>query len=128
MATDGDPVVGNWYQHLDKGQEFQVVAIDEESEVVEIQHFDGDVDEVELDAWYAMDLEAIEPPEDWTGPIDDIEKDDLGYSDPQSESDDWPQPAGAATIPRDLDEGELEEVEEWGEEEDGEEPWEDETY
>ena len=125
MGAEAEPVVGNWYQHLDKGQEFQVVAVDEESEVVEIQHFDGDVDEIELDAWYAMDLEAIEPPEDWTGPIDEIETDDLGYSDPQGESDEWTHPSGAASVSRELDESELD-MDEWGEDEGGEELWEEE--
>jgi len=26
-----------------------------------------------------MDLEEIEPPEDWTGPLDDLDPDDRGY-------------------------------------------------
>ena len=29
MSTEVDPIVGNWYQHLDKGQRFLVVAFDE---------------------------------------------------------------------------------------------------
>lgn len=127
MGTQAEPVVGNWYQLLDQGLEFQVVAVDEENEVVEIQNFDGDVDEIELDAWYAMELENIEPPEDWTGPMDDIEEDDLGYSDTPVESDDWSRSTGAGPMPRDLDEGGLAE-DEWGEEEGDEESWEDENY
>jgi hypothetical protein len=28
---DFDPIIGNWYRHLDKGESFQVVDIDEEA-------------------------------------------------------------------------------------------------
>jgi hypothetical protein len=32
-----------------------------------------------MEEWEEMDLEEIEPPEDWTGPLDKLEPDDLGY-------------------------------------------------
>jgi hypothetical protein len=48
---------------------------------VEIQYFDGEVEELDLDSWYEMALEPIEPPEDWSGPFDEIDPDELGYSD-----------------------------------------------
>ncbi|MGJ0483765.1 MAG: DUF6763 family protein, partial [Methylomicrobium sp.] len=54
MKNEADPIVGNWYQHLDKGQAFQVVAVDEDAGAVELQHFDGDVEEIDLDAWYRL--------------------------------------------------------------------------
>ena len=41
MDNQIDPAVGNWYQHLDDGRLFQVVAVDDEEELVEFQHFDG---------------------------------------------------------------------------------------
>jgi hypothetical protein len=44
MSNELDPILGNWYQHLDKGGLFRVVAIDEDNAVIEIQNFDGDVD------------------------------------------------------------------------------------
>ena len=82
MPNDIDPVVGAWYQRLDGGEIFQVVAVDEEEGLVETQHFDGDLEEIDLEAWHAQNLEVAEAPEDWTGPVDDIEKDDLGYTEP----------------------------------------------
>ncbi|MCP5093465.1 MAG: hypothetical protein GY949_21350 [Gammaproteobacteria bacterium] len=30
MGNELDPLIGNWYQHLDKGQMFRVVAFDED--------------------------------------------------------------------------------------------------
>lgn len=80
MSTRTLPEVGLWYAHRDKGQLFQVVAVDEEDGVIEIQDFDGDVDEFDLDTWHAMPLVRAEAPEDWTGPVDEVAADDLGYS------------------------------------------------
>jgi hypothetical protein len=77
MRKELDPIVGNWYQHLDKGQTFRVVALDDINDMVEIQHLDGDLEEVDLETWYEFDLEPCAEPEDWTAPMDDIEVDDL---------------------------------------------------
>lgn len=92
MATNQEPVVSQWYRHLDKGQQFYVTAIDEKEGTVEIQHFDGDVEELDLEEWYALEIEPIETPEDWTGPIDDVERDDLGYTDTGMSEPDWTEP------------------------------------
>jgi hypothetical protein len=78
------PEIGQWYQDLDKGELFQVTGVDDKSASVEVQYFGGDLDEVELDSWDELPLALAEPPEDWTGPMDDIEKDDLGYTDFES--------------------------------------------
>ena len=79
MSTEIDPIQGNWYRDLDKDEEFFVIDVYEDDGIVEIQHYDGDVEEIELDAWYDLNIEAVEPPGDWVGPYDDVEKDDLGY-------------------------------------------------
>ncbi|HEX7060849.1 MAG TPA: TraR/DksA family transcriptional regulator [Woeseiaceae bacterium] len=84
MENDIEPVVGNWYQHLDDGTLFQVTAMDEDESLVEFQNFDGDIGEVSLDEWRNWDIEVSDPPEDWTGPVDDIEIDDLDYSEIRS--------------------------------------------
>ena len=83
------PVLGNWYKHLDKGYEFQVVAYDETDGVVEIQHYDGDVEALEVDDWYEMELEHIEPPDEWAATADDFESDDPDYSETDMSDDDW---------------------------------------
>ena len=108
MTTALEPQVSQWYRHLDKGQQFYVNAIDDEEGTVEIQHFDGDVEEVDLDDWRELDLEAIEPPEDWTGTVDDVERDDLGYSETNMTPEDWSQPLEEKVKP-------TEETEEEGE-------------
>lgn len=73
-------VIGNWYREPG-GQIFEVVALDAEDATIEIQYFEGEVEELEFDSWGEMQLVAVEPPEDWTGAYDEIEADDLGYSD-----------------------------------------------
>jgi len=123
MPTDADPIAGNWYQHLDKGQKFEVVAVDEVSALVEIQYFDGDTDELSLDGWYDLDIEPIEAPEDWTGPLDDVERDDLGYTETDMQPDDWTasvseiKPTGEEVVTEESEEPENDSGEGYPEEE-----------
>jgi len=67
------PMIGDWYS-LRGGELFEVVAVDEASSTVEVQYFDGTVEELELEDWYAQcgtrEIEEAEPPEDWTGSVD----------------------------------------------------------
>jgi hypothetical protein len=89
VSTGLSPVAGNWYRHLDKGQLFCVVALDEDAGVIELQHFGGDIEEVELAPWFEMALEPAEAPEDWTGPVDSVEPDDLSYTETDMAASDW---------------------------------------
>jgi len=88
----GRAQIGQWYTRWDKGEIFQVTGYDEGSRTIEIQSFDGDLDEIDLDIWATMPLALAEPPEDWTGPVDDIERDDLGYSETGMTGADWSEP------------------------------------
>jgi hypothetical protein len=81
MGNRLPPIVGNWYTHRDKGELFQVVALDEDAGTIEIQEFDGGIDELDLEEWRALAVETAAQPEDWGGPLDDIEPDEFGYTD-----------------------------------------------
>ena len=94
----GRPRIGQWYSRLDKGEMFQVTGRDYRARTVEIQTFDGDVDEIDQEAWTTLPLSFAEPPENWTGPVDDVETDDLGYSETQMQPSDWEQPLEAARV------------------------------
>lgn len=72
------PVLGLWYQMPDK-QIFKVIAMDNDDETIEIQYFDGAIDEWDSESWYRTHIEVVAAPEDWSGPFDDLEHDDLGY-------------------------------------------------
>jgi hypothetical protein len=92
------PVIGSWYR-IRGSESFEVVAFDEDDGTIELQYFDGTVEEMDLEDWQAEQesgaLEGVEAPEDWTGSVDvDPEQDDqretLGYV----EDDDRRQRAG----------------------------------
>lgn len=89
MPNDLDPIVGNWYCHLDKGQRFQVVAFDEDKNTVEIQDFDSNVNEFEIDVWRTLDIEVCEAPENWAGAMDIGERDDFGTEITDTSDDDF---------------------------------------
>jgi Family of unknown function (DUF6763) len=67
------PAVGDWYRS--SGDElFEVVAIDDDEGTIDIQYFDGTVEEMDREDWEAQwedgALEAAQPPEDWSGSVD----------------------------------------------------------
>jgi hypothetical protein len=115
MSYDLDPVAGNWYQHIDKGLDFEVVAVDEDNATIELQYVDGTLDEISLDDWYEMDLDPAEPPDDWSGPIDDEDADDTDQpaADTESEDEDgWDDSPRGRRRKRsdDLDDDEVDEL------------------
>lgn len=87
-------VIGAWYQESG-GQAFEVVALDADTATIEIQYFEGEVEELEFETWGEMQLVAVEPPEDWTGAFEEIETDDLGYSDTAIQPENWAGPLDA---------------------------------
>ncbi len=83
------PNIGAWYRHAG-GESFEVVAFDEEDGTIEIQYFDGTVEEMDTEDWEAQwadrTLETAEPPEDWSGSVD-IEADDFSSGSDYSSDD-----------------------------------------
>ena len=63
------PVVGNWYARSG-GDSFEVVAIDRDDSTIELQYFDGTIEELDFDEWRDEEIVAASPPEDWTGSVD----------------------------------------------------------
>ncbi|MGB6449194.1 MAG: DUF6763 family protein [Steroidobacteraceae bacterium] len=83
------PSVGSWYRM--EGDLFEVVAIDDDDATIEIQYFDGTVEEMDLEDWEThceeRELETIDPPEDWSGSVD-VESDEGSRSGPRSDEQD----------------------------------------
>ena len=88
--AESRPVIGDWYRRPG-GNLAEVVAIDEEDGTVELQHFDGTVEEVELEVWAELMFEAAQPPEDWSGSLD-IEPEDYGVDGDLRIHNDWASP------------------------------------
>ena len=78
MSNELDPIEDQWYVHAKKGQRFYIVAVNEADGTIEVQHFDGDVEEYSIDDWCELEIELSEPPENWDGPMDFGDQDDLG--------------------------------------------------
>jgi hypothetical protein len=79
------PEIGAWYQTAE-GSYLEVVAFDPDDGSVEVQHFDGAVEEYDADSWTLLTLSPASPPEDWSGSLD-LGRDDYGV--------DLDRPAGA---------------------------------
>lgn len=73
-STHESPKVGMWYLDRERSERFEIVATDDK-ENIELQYFDGEIEEIDLDTWYGMHIIAIAPPKDWSGPYE-LEKDD----------------------------------------------------
>jgi hypothetical protein len=67
--TSPSPVVGDWYRRMG-GELFEVVAIDRDDGTVEVQHFDGTLEEFDLESWVEQEFEEAQAPEDWSGSVD----------------------------------------------------------
>jgi len=92
MRNELDPRIDQWYAHLDKGQRFYVVAIDEDDNTIVIQHFDGDIEELSPEEWCQLRIELSDEPENWAGALDIAEQDDLGTEITDTDADDWAEP------------------------------------
>ena len=91
MSRDYEPVPGRWYQNLEEEESFRVLSVDEDSELVEIEYLDGDIEEIDLEAWHEMDLELTQEPEGWSEPDEDedeAEEEDEDWDEDEDEEDD----------------------------------------
>lgn len=90
MATP-QPAIGDWYR-LSGGALFEVVALDDDDGTIEIQYFDGTVEEMDIEDWDTQwedgALEAAEAPEDWSGSVDIESGDNDGRGGSESLSED----------------------------------------
>ena len=88
MSRDYEPVVGQWYENLEEEESFHVLSVDEDSELVEIEYLDGDIEEIDLEAWHEMDLELTQEPEGWAESEEEEEEDDEDDEDWDEDEDD----------------------------------------
>jgi hypothetical protein len=88
MSVYPEPIVGAWYL-TPEGEKFEVVAIDDDEQYIEVQYYGGEIDEFDRDSWLQMELQPVAASEDWSGPYDVAEPDDLGYADITHPSEDF---------------------------------------
>jgi hypothetical protein len=69
--------VGSWYRGPN-GELFEVVAVDSDDETIELQHFDGTLEETDFEIWNERPPIETTAPEDWTGSVDVEPEDNIG--------------------------------------------------
>jgi hypothetical protein len=73
------PEIGSWYR-LQGGESFEIVAIDDDDRTIELQYFDGTVEEMDFEDWELRrsngEIADGEAPEDWSGSVDVDSEDD----------------------------------------------------
>lgn len=94
MGREHEPIKGQWYENLEDGDLFQVLSFDEDSELVEVQYEDGDIEEVDYETWQEMDLELADEPEGWIGgdegdDDEEVEEEEEEDEDEDEDDDDW---------------------------------------
>jgi len=90
MSRDFEPTPGQWYENVEEDETFRVLTVDEDSELVEIEYLDGEIEEIDLETWREMDLERVSEPEGWAD-RDDEDEDDEDEDDDldDDDDDDW---------------------------------------
>ena len=93
------PEIGEWYIDLQLNLHFEVVAFDDHERTIEIQYVDGEVSEIDLEAWRQMSVESAAAPEDWSASYE-VSREDSPFEDIGNSAND-----PLATIESDLFEG-----------------------
>lgn len=87
MLSVTELTVGHWFKRPD-GQAFEIVAIDEQAGTLEIQYFDGAIEEVEPSVLLDEKWTAIAAPEDWSGSMD-LDRQDYGVDTGELYAHEW---------------------------------------
>lgn len=67
--------IGSWYEDLQTGSQFKVVAIDDAAQTIETQMIEGEICEYDMDGWEEMRLREMDEPEDWRTPYELTDED-----------------------------------------------------
>ena len=89
MSRDYEPVPGQWYENLEDEESFRVLTVDEDSELVEIEYLDGEIEEIDLETWHEMDLDQTDEPEGWSESDEEEDEDEEEEEDEDEDDDDW---------------------------------------
>jgi hypothetical protein len=89
VSRDYEPVPGQWYENLEDEESFRVLTVDEDSELVEIEYLDGEIEEIDLETWHEMDLEQTEEPEGWAESDEEEDEEEEEEDEEDEDDDDW---------------------------------------
>jgi hypothetical protein len=100
------PEIGCWYKELQEGSIFEVVAVDDFHDTIEVQMLDGELCEFDGDTWQELWLDTVEEPEDWRHPFE-LSDEDSRSPDDIFHPEDWNNPL--ANIEPDIINGVIDE-------------------
>jgi hypothetical protein len=89
VSRDYEPVPGQWYENLEDEESFRVLTVDEDSELVEIEYLDGEIEEIDLETWHEMDLEQTEEPEGWAESEEEEDEEEEEEDEEDEDDEDW---------------------------------------
>jgi hypothetical protein len=89
MTFEPAPRIGDWYKNA-SGDAFEVVAHDDDDDTLELQYYDGTVEQLDAESWGYLRPLQIDPPEDWNGSLD-VAPEDSQRPEFWVETDDWMQ-------------------------------------
>jgi segregation and condensation protein B len=89
VSRDYEPVPGQWYENLEDEESFRVLTVDEDSELVEIEYLDGEIEEIDLETWHEMDLDQTTEPEGWAESDEEEDEEEEEEEEDEDDDDDW---------------------------------------
>jgi hypothetical protein len=110
VSRDYEPTPGQWYENLEEEESFRVLSVDEDSELIEIEYLDGDIEEIDVEAWHEMDLELTEEPEGWSDADEDEDEDE---EEDDEDDEDWDEDDDEDDDDDDLDDEDEDERDEY---------------
>lgn len=89
MPIEEEPVVGAVYED-EEGRSFEVTSFDEDDGTIKVRFEDESVNELDIDAWYEMEITCVSLPEDEDADDDDDmdDDDDVDFDEDEDEDDD----------------------------------------
>ncbi len=95
-AHPNQPIqIGQWYNDTVENLYFEVVAVDNATDTIEIQYLDGEVSEIDRDSWSDMPLIPASQPEDASAAFEMSMPDNSWDNDHTLSSSGWSDPLNA---------------------------------
>jgi len=82
------PSIGSWFSSQNETEIFEVVAVDETAQTIEIQYIDGAIHEYDFVTWQTLALQPAAAPEDWRAPFE-LNNEDAWCDDRAWRPDNW---------------------------------------
>ncbi len=59
--------IGHWYRINFAADPVEVISLDDNEQTIEFQHFEGEIESLDVSDWQSLIPVEVEAPEDWSG-------------------------------------------------------------